>query len=124
VLVAIIGVFMLIPYIDLQLSGILDTIKIASNGQINVVLVVIVSFSLVALYTFFSGIKAPTYTAIIKDILVWVIMLYMVVTIPIIHFGSWGSMMDTVVAKSPQMLTIPSSGVKGIPWFSTAALIS
>ncbi|MFC5652047.1 sodium:solute symporter [Paenibacillus solisilvae] len=124
VLVAITGVFMLIPYIDLQLSGILDTIKVAGNGQINVVLVVIVSFSLVALYTFFSGIKAPTYTAIIKDILVWVIMLYMVVTIPIIHFGSWGSMMDTAVAQSPQMLTIPSTGAKGISWFSTASLVS
>jgi SSS family solute:Na+ symporter len=124
VLVALTGVFMLIPYIDLQLSGILDTIKVAGNGQINVVLVVSVSFFLVALYTFFSGIKAPTYTAIIKDILVWIIMLYMVVTIPIIHFGSWGSMIDAAVIHSPKMLTIPTSGSKGIPWFATAAFIS
>jgi SSS family solute:Na+ symporter len=82
------------------------------------------SFLLVAFYTFFSGIKAPTYTAIIKDILVWVIMLYMVVSIPIIHFGSWGHMMQTTVHKAPQMLTLPTSGPKGMLWFSTAALIS
>ncbi|HJV15956.1 MAG TPA: sodium:solute symporter [Bacillales bacterium] len=124
VLVAITGVLMLIPYIDLQLSGIQDTLEVAGTGYINVTFVVIVSFLLVAFYTFFSGIKAPTYTAIIKDILVWVIMLYMVVSLPMIHFGSWGSMMQATVHKAPQMLTLPTSGPKGTLWFSTAALIS
>lgn len=123
-LVAITGVLMLIPYIDLQLSGILDTMRIAGSGYINITVVVIVSFLLVALYTFFSGIKAPLYTAIIKDILIWVIMLYMVVSIPAIHFGGWGQMFSTLVDKTPNMLTIPESGPKGILWFSTAAFIS
>lgn len=123
-LVAINGVLMLIPYIDLQLSGILDTLTFAGTGYINVTFVVIVSFLLVALYTFFSGIKAPTYTAIIKDILVWIIMLFLVVSLPIIHFGSWGGMMRTAIKQVPQMLTIPVTGPKGIPWFSSAALIS
>ncbi|WML43022.1 sodium:solute symporter [Neobacillus sp. PS3-40] len=124
VLIAINGVLMLIPYIDLQLSGIQDTIRIAGTGYVNVTVVVVLSFILVAFYTFFSGIKAPTYTAILKDILVWVIMLYMVISIPIIHFGSWGHMMQTTVDKAPQMLTLPTSGPKGMLWFSTAALIS
>jgi solute:Na+ symporter, SSS family len=123
-LVAINGVLMLIPYIDLQLSGILATLTFAGTGYINVTFVVIVSFLLVALYTFFSGIKAPTYTAIIKDILVWIIMLFLVVSLPIIHFGSWGGMMRTAIKQVPQMLTIPVTGPKGIPWFSSAALIS
>jgi solute:Na+ symporter, SSS family len=124
VLFAINGVLMLIPYIDLQLSGIQDTLKIAGTGYINVTFVVVVSFLLVAFYTFFSGIKAPTYTAIIKDILVWIIMLYLVATIPMIHFGSWGNMMDQITAQAPQMLIVPMSGPKGMLWFSTAALIS
>lgn len=124
VLIAVNGVLMLIPYIDLQLSGIQDTLRVAGTGYINITFVVIVSFLLVAFYTFFSGIKAPTYTAILKDILVWVIMLYMVISIPIIHFGSWGNMMQTTIDKAPGMLTLPTSGPKGILWFSTAALIS
>jgi SSS family solute:Na+ symporter len=123
-LIAIDGVLMLIPYIDLQLSGIQDTLRVAGTGYINITLVVILSFLLVAFYTFFSGIKAPTYTAIIKDILVWVIMLLMVVSIPIIHFGGWGNMMNAAVDQAPQMLTVPYHGPKGMLWFSTAALIS
>jgi len=123
-LIAIVGVLMLIPYIDLQLAGIQDTLTVAGTGFINVKFVVIVSFFLVALYTFFSGIKGPTYTAIIKDILVWVIMLFLVASLPIMHFGSWGSMIDKLVVESPQLLTIPTTGPKGIPWFLTASLVS
>src|SRR6478735_5279716 len=88
------------------------------------VLAFILSFFLVALYTFFSGIKGPTYTAIIKDILVWAIMLFMVVSLPIMHFGSWGNMIDNVAKDAPQLLTIPTQGPKGIPWFITASLVS
>ncbi|MFC6040739.1 sodium:solute symporter [Paenisporosarcina macmurdoensis] len=123
-LIAIVGVFMLIPYIDLQLAGIQDTLTVAGTGYINIKFVVIISFLLVALYTFFSGIKGPAYTAVIKDILVWVIMLFLVVTIPIIHFGSWGSMIDKLVVEAPELLTIPTTGPKGIPWFLTASLVS
>lgn len=123
-LIAIVGVFMLIPYIDLQLAGIQDTLTVAGTGYINIKFVVIISFLLVALYTFFSGIKGPAYTAVIKDILVWVIMLFLVVTIPIIHFGSWGSMINKIVVESPELLTIPTTGPKGIPWFLTASLVS
>jgi SSS family solute:Na+ symporter len=123
-LVAIVGVLMLIPYIDLQLSGIQDTLTVAGAGIINVKFVVIVSFLLVALYTFFSGIKGPTIAAILKDILVWVVMLFLVVTLPVIHFGGWNSMVHTLAQKSPQLLTIPVSGPKGIPWFITAAIVS
>jgi len=123
-LIAIVGVFMLIPYIDLQLAGIQDTLVVAGTGYINVQVVVIVSFFLVGLYTFFSGIKGPTYTAIIKDILVWVIMLFLVVSIPIIHFGSWGSMIDKLVTETPELLTISTTGERGLPWFFTASLIS
>lgn len=124
VLIAINGVLMLIPYIDLQLAGIQDTLRVAGTGYINITFVVIVSFLLVAFYTFFSGIKAPTYTAILKDILVWVIMLYLVISIPFIHFGGWNDMVQTAVDTAPEMLTIPSAGPKGMLWFSTAALIS
>ncbi len=123
-LVAIVGVLMLIPYICLQLSGIQDTLQIAGTGFINVNVVVIISFVLVALYTFFSGIKGPTYTAIIKDILVWVMMLFMVVSLPLIHFNGWTPMIDKLANEAPHMLTIPSDGPRGIAWFITASIVS
>lgn len=65
-LVAIVGVLMLIPYICLQLSGIQDTLQVAGTGVINVNMVVIISFILVALYTFFSGIKGRRLRRLLK----------------------------------------------------------
>lgn len=123
-LIAIVGVLMLIPYIDLQLAGIQDTLAVAGTGYINVQVVVIISFILVAFYTFFSGIKGPTYTAIIKDILIWIIMLFLVASIPVIHFGSWGSMIDTFATETPELLTIPTEGPKSYAWFLTASFVS
>lgn len=123
-LIAINGILMLIPYIDLQLSGIEDTLTMAGTGYINITFVVILSFLLVAFYTFFSGIKAPTYTAVVKDILVWIVVLSIIISLPIIHFGSWSNMIHTAVNKVPKMMTVPTSGPKGLLWFSTAAIIS
>jgi SSS family solute:Na+ symporter len=51
-------------------------------------------------------------------------MLFLVVSLPIIHFGGWSNMMNVALQKVPQMLQLPTAGPKGILWFSTAALIS
>lgn len=57
---------MLIPYIDLQLSGIQDTLRVAGTGYINVKAVVILSFFLVALYTFSAELKVPLIRQLLK----------------------------------------------------------
>lgn len=51
-------------------------------------------------------------------------MLFMVVSLPLIHFNGWTPMIDTLVKEAPQMLTIPAEGPKGIPWFITASIVS
>jgi solute:Na+ symporter, SSS family len=128
VLVALTGIIFLIPYIDLQLSGITGVVNVAGKGnfanpQAVGTAALIVSFILVALYTFFSGIRAPAWTALIKDVMVWVIMVIMVVSVPFILFGSWGNMFNTAITKFPKTLTL-HPGPHDSWWFTTAALIS
>lgn len=128
VLVALTGIIFLIPYIDLQLSGITGVVDVAGKGlfadpKAVGIAALVVSFILVALYTFFSGLRAPAWTSLIKDLLVWVIMIVMVITVPFILFGSWGNMWHTAVTKFPQTLTL-HPGAHGSFWFMTSALIS
>lgn len=128
VLVALTGIIFLIPYIDLQLSGITGVVQVAgqntfANTKAVGTVALIISFLLVALYTFFSGLRAPAWTALIKDGLVWIIMVIMVVSVPFILFGSWGNMFHTAITKFPQMMTL-HSGAHGSFWFMSAALIS
>ncbi|QSO51261.1 sodium:solute symporter [Alicyclobacillus curvatus] len=128
VLVALTGIIFLIPYIDLQLSGITGVVDVAGKGvfvhpHAVGIAALVVSFILVALYTFFSGLRAPAWTSLIKDALVWIIMVVMVISVPFILFGSWGNMWHTAVTKFPQTLTL-HAGAHGSFWFMTSALIS
>ncbi|WP_245631861.1 sodium:solute symporter family protein [Alicyclobacillus ferrooxydans] len=128
VLVALTGIIFLIPYIDLQLSGITGVVAVAGKGSFANpkavgTIALVISFILVALYTFFSGLRAPAWTSMIKDALVWIIMIIMVITVPFILFGSWGNMYHTAVTQFPKTLTL-HPGPHGDFWFMTSALIS
>ncbi|HET7580818.1 MAG TPA: symporter, partial [Bacillales bacterium] len=110
VLVALTGIIFLIPYIDLQLSGITGVAKVAGkdvfqNPEAVGIAALIISFALVALYTFFSGLRAPAWTGMIKDILVWIIMFIMVLSIPYIWFDGWGDMLHQAITKYPKKMT-------------------
>lgn len=128
VLVALTGILFLIPYIDLQLSGITGVVQVAgkstfSNSHVAGDIALVVSFILVAMYTFFSGMRAPAYTAIIKDFLVWIVMISMVISIPFMLFGNWGNMWHVAITKFPQMMTL-QSGAHGSFWFMSSSLVS
>lgn len=128
ILVALTGIVFLIPYIDLQLLGITGVAEVAGKGTFANphavgIGALIVSFILVALYTYFSGLRAPAWTALIKDALVWTVIIVMMVTIPVMLFHGWGNMFHTAVTKYPKMLTL-QSGAHDSWWFMTAALIS
>ena len=128
VLVALTGIVFLIPYIDLQLAGITGVVQVAgqhifSNVHLVGNIALVVSFLLVALYTFFSGMRAPAWTAVIKDFLVWIVMTTMVISIPIILFGSWGNMWHVAVTRYPEMMTL-HPGAHDEFWFMASAMIS
>ncbi|QQE78892.1 sodium:solute symporter [Alicyclobacillus sp. SO9] len=128
ILVALTGIVFLIPYIDLQLLGITGVAEVAGKGTFANphavgIGALIVSFILVALYTYFSGLRAPAWTALIKDALVWIVIIVMIITIPVMLFHGWGNMFHTAVTQYPKMLTL-HSGAHDSWWFMTAALIS
>ncbi|MFD2616681.1 sodium:solute symporter family protein [Terrilactibacillus laevilacticus] len=132
VCVAIVGIVFLIPYICLQLSGITGVVQVAGQGVFENpkavgTIALIISFILVALYTFFSGLRAPAWTGVIKDLLVWIVLIGMIVTIPYIWFDGWGDMLHQVVTKYPEKLTLPGTSPNGMLnsfWFGTASFIS
>lgn len=122
-LVALAGIAFLIPYIDLQLTGIENVVRV--TGQISPVWVLIISFLLVGLYTFFSGIRAPAWTSIVKDLLVWVVMLTLVIYLPLKWYGGWGQFLHAATVKYPAYMSLPGHGGKHDSfWFATAAFIS
>lgn len=78
--VAITGIVAIMPYIALQLVGIeavLRTMGVGGHWPI------IVAFTILAAYTYQSGLRAPALIAFVKDSLIYIVVLVAVIYIPI-----------------------------------------
>ncbi len=79
-LIAITGILATMPYIALQMYGM--EVVIAQMGVTTPEVALFIAFSLLAAYTYIGGIRAPAMIAIVKDILIWIVVLVAVITIP------------------------------------------
>ena len=70
--VALTGILATMPYIALQLYGM--EVSIGEMG-INPEIALIVAFLILAAYTFFSGLRAPALIAVVKDTMIWIVVL-------------------------------------------------
>ena len=74
VLVAIVGIVAELPYIGLQIVGMLSVLTVMLQGIGDLALVtdtaLIVSFVILAAFTFFNGLRGATLTAIFKDAII------------------------------------------------------
>src|SRR5260221_4726805 len=85
--VAVTGVIATMPYIALQLIGIAAVVKaLRLSGE----LPLIVAFAVLAVFTHFSGLRAPALIAFVKDILIYIVVIAAVVLIPS-KLGGYGA---------------------------------
>ena len=78
--VALTGVLALLPYIALQLVGI--RVVIAAMG-VNGEWPLGIAFAILAFYTYTSGLRAPAVIAIVKDVMLYVMVIAAVIVLPI-----------------------------------------
>ena len=97
-LVAITGILATMPYIALQIYGI--EVSIAQMG-IPVELSLIVAFGILTLYTYISGLRAPAMIAIVKDGMIWLVVLVAFIYIPT-RLGGFGQIFAAVHQKALQ----------------------
>ncbi|MEM3035518.1 MAG: sodium:solute symporter, partial [Thermoplasmata archaeon] len=73
-LVAIVGIVAELPYIALQIVGMLSVLTVMLSGIANITLIdrlaIILSFIILALFTYTSGLRSSALTAIFKDIII------------------------------------------------------
>ena len=94
-LVALTGIIATMPYIALQLVGIEAVLKtMGVTGH----LPIIVAFSILAAYTYNSGLRAPALIAFVKDALIYVVVIAAVVVIPA-KLGGFGDIFAAAEAK-------------------------
>lgn len=85
VLTAVVGIVALLPYIALQIVGmqaVLAILLLNTNLGANVQdISLIIAFLVLAAFTFTSGLRGATLTAVFKDILIWVTIIAILVAV-------------------------------------------
>src|SRR3954468_22751436 len=108
-LIAIAGIVATMPYIALQLAGleaVLRTIGLNGTGFWGHA-PLFIAFVVLAAYTYQSGLRAPALIAVVKDLLIYLVILVAIVYLPL-KLGGWAPIFDAGQAKLSQ--PSPSTG--------------
>ncbi|HKF63737.1 MAG TPA: sodium:solute symporter family protein [Dongiaceae bacterium] len=111
--VTITGIVATMPYIALQLVGlevVIGALGISGTGFI-AELPVIISFTILAAFTYSSGLRAPASIAIVKDILIYATAFAAVIVIPI-ELGGFDKIFAAVPAQK-LLLAVPGPNTTG-----------
>ena len=93
--IALTGVLATMPYIALQLVGMQVVFEAMGFGGMRegAEIALVVSFVVLALYTYTSGLRAPAMLAFVKDTMIYVFVVAAIVVIPA-KLGGYGAVFD------------------------------
>lgn len=123
ILAALIGVISMIPYIVLQLKGLGIIVSEASYGLISPTVAIWIGVAAVTAYVMISGIHGSAWTAVIKDIMIFGIVIFIGIYIPFHYYGGIEPMFREIQAANPDFLTLPDQGL-GISWFVSTVIMT
>lgn len=122
---AIIGIAFLLPYLQLQLTGLGLIIETCSYGQLTRVPAMLIAFVLVAAFVYTSGLKGVASTAVFKDALLMIAVVFFGLYLPIHYFGSVGGMFEAIETAKPGFLALPG-GTKNfdVSWVMSTLVVT
>jgi solute:Na+ symporter, SSS family len=124
-LVAVCGVFFLVLYLTVQLTGIQILLAIAGYGSVKNVSAGAIAFFLIVIFVFISGLRGVAWVSVMKDVLVLAATLFAGVVIPIHFFGSPLHLFTKLRAAHPDWLTLRSGTMpNGTVWFVSTVLVN
>jgi solute:Na+ symporter, SSS family len=123
VLVSLVAVVAMVPYLALQFQGLGLIVSEASYGAISATVAAIIGTVAVTVYVIISGIHGSAWTAVIKDIMVLVVVVFMGIYLPFALYGGVGEMFREIQAQKPGFLVLPEEGYSP-SWFVSTVLLT
>jgi len=123
--VCVVGVAFLIPYLQLQLTGLGIIVSVASFDGIGRTPAMVISVVLLAAFVFSSGVRAVAWISVLKDALMIFAAVSIGIGIPYIHFGGIGPMFAALAQARPTHLTMPGATANlGHTWYISTVLLT
>jgi SSS family solute:Na+ symporter len=123
VLVTLVGVSAMIPYLVLQLKGLGIIVSEASYGAISPTAAIWIGMLSITIYVMISGIHGSAWTAVIKDIMILAVVVFLGIYIPIHYYGGIQPMFEAIDSAKPGFLVLPGSG-QSVSWFISTVLLT
>jgi SSS family solute:Na+ symporter len=124
-LVAIVGVAFIVPYLQLQLTGLGIIVEVASLHAISRPLAMLIAFVIVAGFVFSSGVRAVAWVSVLKDSLMLIAAFSIGIGIPYHYFGGIGPMFKALTLAKASHLTMPGSTSNlGHAWYISTVLLT
>ncbi|WP_066073529.1 sodium:solute symporter family protein [Neobacillus soli] len=123
ILVAIISVVAVIPYLVMQLKGLGIIVSEASYGSISPHVAIVVGVIAITIYVTVSGMHGAAWTAIIKDILILAVMVFMGFYFTFHYYGGIQPMFEAIHTANTEFLLFPKQGLS-ISWFVSATIMT
>jgi SSS family solute:Na+ symporter len=123
ILVALVGVLALLPYLMLQLKGLGLIVSLASYGAISSTVAVWIGSAIVTAYVIASGVRGAAWNAVVKDVLILAVVVFLGIYLPVHYYGDLGTMFTAIDTAKPGYLTFPEKG-QSVIWFQSTVLLT
>lgn len=120
---AICGVVFLLPYLQLQITGLGLAVQLATGDKGSSNISMVVAFVLTVAFVLWAGIKGVATTSYFKDAVMLIVLIVLVVAIPAHFNGGIGATFTKIMDTHPQMLTV-HAGKYDQAWFLSSMLAS
>lgn len=123
--VSLVGIVFLVPYVDLQLTGLGDIVRVASFGLVGKTAAMVLAATVVAAFVLASGIRAVAWMSILKDVLLLGAAAAVGIGVPCIYFHGIGPMFADLMRTHPGHLALPGNTTDfGQSWYVSTVLLN
>jgi len=123
--VSLTGMAFLVPYVQLQFTGLGIIVEVASFDGIRRTPAMVIAVSIVAAFVLASGVRAVAWVSVLKDSLMVLAALAIGIGVPYAHFGGIGKMFAALAHTRPAHLTMPGATPNlGHAWYISAVLLT
>ncbi len=123
IVVALVGIVALVPYMVLQLKGLGIIVATASYEVISPTLAIWIGAAVLTVYVMVSGVRGSAWTAVLKDLMILFVVVFLGIYLPYHYYGGIGGMFTAIDAAKPGFLALPDRG-QSATWFASTTVLT
>jgi len=123
VLVALVGIVALVPYLVLQFKGLGIIVEAAGYGAIAAAPAIWIGAAVATVYVMVSGVRGSAWTAVAKDVMIVLVVVFLGVYFPLHDYGGIEPMFAAIEAAKPGFTALPARG-ESVWWFASTVLLT